>query len=128
MTRNSPWAAPEPEPPEAQARRGSPHTGPSVIAQFNDSHSVIAILEAHGYVTAGKKRWKSPHGKNLAGVVLLPKGDKVFCHHTSDSLLGDDKPHDAFDLYARFDHGGDVRKAVKAAAEMLGMPRQRAAQ
>lgn len=119
-----PWAAPEPE-PKTQRSTGqisqSARHGPSVIAAFNDAHDTVAILESHGYVRAGRKRWKSPNGKNMAGVVLLPDG-KVFCHHMSDAL-GDGKPHDSFDLYAHLEHGGDVRAAVKAAAQVLGLNR-----
>jgi putative DNA primase/helicase len=110
-----PWAPPEPEP--ARPRRA--HCGPSVIRAFNDAHDAAALLEAHGYERAGRRRWKSPHGHNLAGVVLLPDG-KVFCHHTNDPLH-DEKPHDAFDLYALFEHGGDKRAATRAAAAMLGI-------
>jgi putative DNA primase/helicase len=121
-----PWAPPEPEPEPRVARCDSrPRTGPSVIAAFNDAHDPVAILETHGYERAGKRRWKSPYGHGIAGVVLLPSG-KVFCHHASDPL-GDEHAHDAFDLFALFEHGGDQRAAVKAAAELLGLNRGGAA-
>jgi putative DNA primase/helicase len=114
-----PWAKPERmQAPRTQSRPCS--GGPSIIQAFNDAHSVVSMLEAHGYQRAGK-RWKSPHGKpsSAPGLVVLPSG-KVFCHH-SDDPLGDERSHDAFDLYALFDHGGDVRAAVRAAAKVLGM-------
>ena len=115
-----PWAPPES--PSEQRRAGGvvrPHEGPSVIAEFNAAHDVVAILEAYGYVRAGNRRWKSPNGHGIAGVVLLPDG-KIFCHHASDSL-GDEKPHDAFDLFVQLEHRGDVMAAVRAVAELLGM-------
>lgn len=112
-----PWA--EPEKTSQSANISRPRTGPSVIAAFNEAHDPVAILETHGYVRAGKRRWKSPNGHGIAGVVLLPSG-KVFCHHASDPL-GDERAHDAFDLFAQFEHGGDQRAAVKAAAQILGM-------
>jgi putative DNA primase/helicase len=126
-----PWAEPEAPPAATAAPRRSARsartarnaTGPSVIQAFNSAHDPTAILEAHGYKRAGAKRWMSPFGKNLAGVVLLPSG-KIFCHHTDDQL-GDGRAHDAFDLFARLDHGGDVRAAVKAAAQALGMADRR---
>ncbi|MFZ1869583.1 MAG: bifunctional DNA primase/polymerase [Steroidobacteraceae bacterium] len=113
-----PWVDPEPE-KAVPPRNRVLHTGPSIIGAFNDAHDPVAILESHGYVRAGKRRWKSPQGHGIAGVVLLPSG-KVFCHHSSDAL-GDEHAHDAFDLYAQFEHGGDQRAAVRAAAELLGL-------
>lgn len=119
-----PWAEPMPaeEPRPLRSRRA--HTGPSVIAAFNEVHEVTAILKAHGYTKSGK-RWKSPHAKleSAPGIVIL--GERVFCHH-SDDVLGDERAHDAFDLFCLFNHGGDVRAATKAAAEVLGMSARRA--
>jgi putative DNA primase/helicase len=116
-----PWADPESESEAAmQAPRAArSRTGPSVIAAFNEAHDAVTILEAHGYERAGKRRWKSPNGHGVAGVVILPSG-KVYCHHTSDEL-GNGYAHDAFDLFRVFDHGGDFRAAVKAAAHVLGL-------
>lgn len=121
-----PWADPEPEPPPPRPQPPRPRTGPSVIAAFNEAHDVVAILEAHGYQRSGKQRWKSPHGHNLAGVILLRDGKKIRCYHSSDPL-GDERAHDAFDLYARLEHGGDVRAAVRAAAQALGFDKGHAA-
>ena len=115
-----PCAGYEPEPATPAPRSPRPLTGPSVIAEFNAAHDAAAILESHGYVRAGRKRWKSPYGHGMAGVTLLPDGQHVFCHHQSDPL-GDEHAHDAFDLYTLFEHGGDIRAAVRAAAELLGM-------
>jgi putative DNA primase/helicase len=117
-----PWADPEPEPTIRQPRE---RTGPSVITAFNDAHDPVAILEASGYQRVAKRRWKSPNGSGMAGVVLLPSG-KVFCHHQSDEGLGDGRAHDAFDVFRILEHGGDFRSAVKAAAVALGMDRGRA--
>jgi putative DNA primase/helicase len=116
-----PWAEPEPEPSVVAPRAPRPLTGRSVIAAFNDAHDAVAILEAHGYQRTGKRRWKSPNGHGVAGVVVLPSG-KVYCHHVSDEL-GNGRAHDAFDLFRVFDHGGDFRAAVKAAAQALDLGR-----
>ena len=114
-----PWADPEPVPEKRPARRIRERTGPSVIDAFNDAHDAAAILESCGYERAGKRRFKSPNGHGMAGVVLLPSG-KVFCHHQSDQL-GGAHAHDAFDVFAILQHRGDYRAAVKAAAAMLGI-------
>lgn len=116
-----PWAEPAPIPQDRRELR--PRTGPSVIAEFNAAHSPVAILEAHGYVKAGRNRFKSPAGSGMAGVVLLPSG-KIYCHHVSDAVLGDERAHDAFDLFCLLEHAGDTRAAVRAAAELLGMERR----
>jgi putative DNA primase/helicase len=127
-----PWAAPEEPPAPQPPRRTRPLQGPSVIAAFNAAHDPVAILEAHGYQRAGRRRWKSPNGHGIAGVVQLPSG-KVYCHHESDVTLTEDKAvgerHalDAFDLLRILDHAGDYRAAVRAAAEALGLRGERAA-
>lgn len=120
-----PWAEPEPETPRWSGLVSRPHTGPSVISAFNDAHDPVAILEAHGYERTGKRRWKSPNGHGVAGIVLLPSG-KLFSHHQSDPL-GDGHAHDAFDVWTVLEYGGDQRAAVRAAAELLGMNRNAAA-
>lgn len=118
-----PWAEPESEPAHTPPHRpAQKRTGPSVIAAFNEAHDTAAILEAHGYERIAARRWKSPNGHGVAGVVVLPSG-KVFCHHQSDQHLGDEKAHDAFDLFRLFDHNGDYHAAVKAAAQVLGLGR-----
>jgi putative DNA primase/helicase len=113
-----PWADPEPEAVPQPQRCARERTGPSVIAAFNEAHDAVAILESRGYERAGKRRWKSPNGHGVAGVVVLPSG-RVFCHHASDPLSGE-HAHDAFDVYRLLEHGGDFRAAVRAAAEVLG--------
>jgi hypothetical protein len=91
----------------------------SVIDAFNRAHKATAILEAHQYQRKGKRYLAPTSESGLAGVVLFEDGG-VFSHHGSDPL-NDGHAHDAFDLFRILDHGGDVRKAVHAAAEALGM-------
>jgi putative DNA primase/helicase len=117
-----PWAEPEPQINLPRAVSSRPRTGPSVIAEFNAAHSPVAILEARGYTREGKRLRAPGSQTHGAGVQVLPDG-RVRCWHWSDAL-GDGKPHDAFDLFAMFDHGGDTRAAVKAAAALLGMDRR----
>jgi len=110
-----PWAKrgfnPEAAPRGAGAK-------PDVIAAFNRAHAVEDLLEAHGFAPRGK-RWVSPTSSSgLAGVVMLD--GRVYSHHGSDPLA-DGHAHDAFDLLRILDHGGDMKAAVKTAAEELGM-------
>jgi putative DNA primase/helicase len=95
--------------------------GKSIIAQFNAAHDLAAVLESYGYTRTGK-RFASPDTRHAPGLVLLDEG-RIFCHHAGDPL-GDGKPHDVFDVFAIFEHRGNTRAAVKAAAHILGLNQQ----
>ncbi len=116
-----PWAAPAPAPalPAEPRQPGSE----SVIDAWNAAHDVETALERYGYTRAGR-RWLSPHSQTkLPGVSVLD-GGRVWIHHASDPLCSDEsgRPVNAFDLFAHYDHGGDLKKAAKAAAQLLGLP------
>lgn len=92
----------------------------SVIAAFNEAHMLRPVLESFGYRRAGP-RYISPHSQSgIPGVVILPGSDGRLCyvHHASDPLA-DGHAHDAFSVWCQLEHGGDVRRAVKSAAEIL---------
>lgn len=111
---------------------GPRREGSSVIQQWNDAHpDVRPFLEKYGYTIDGK-RYVSPHTTSFgAGVVVSSDYRKCFIHHASDPLGLDatgGKPCGPFDLFCQYEHGGDVRQAVKAAAELMGLnerPKQR---
>jgi hypothetical protein len=94
----------------------------SVIDAFNAAHPIDALLEAHGYTRRGH-RFIRPGGKSASVSVKESRS----CHFSSNDPLNDGRVksgigvHDAFDLYCFYDFGGDVAKAVKAAAEALGI-------
>jgi putative DNA primase/helicase len=119
-----PWL-PKATPPPPRAPKQPTQQG-SAITAFNDAHDLRMVLEQYGYTRKGKSRYVSPHTTtNLPGVVLFPDEDRCFIHHASDPLCSDDtgKPVNCFDLYCEYEHSGDVSKAVKAAAELLGLTR-----
>ncbi|MBZ0088552.1 MAG: DUF3987 domain-containing protein [Thermomonas sp.] len=102
-------------------RKHSPRTG-NVIDGFNRAHDVRAILEAHGYQPKGRNRWLfAGSTTGMPGVRLLPDGnpERVYSSHSGDPL-NDGHAHDAFDVFRILDHGGDMARAVKAAAAELG--------
>lgn len=107
------------EPPRA-APKGRARED-SVIDEFNRVHDLDDILLPHGYTKHGN-RYRPRETTHAAGLVRL--GDHVYCHHASDPL-GDGRRHDAFGVWARLKFGGDVRSAVRAAAVLLGMTRQK---
>ena len=61
------------------------------------------------------------------GVRVLPDTEptRVYSSHGC-CALNDGRAHDAFDIFRILDHGGDQGAAIKAAARMLGMDRERA--
>lgn len=118
-----PWAPkPAPKPTRAVA---VPREGASVIDTFNAANAVEDLLSQYGYKQQGK-RWLSPHsGTGLPGVNILD-GNKCWIHHASDPLCSDEsgQPVGPFDLLVHYQHGGDMRKAVREAAQAMGMDRQ----
>ena len=120
-----PWAPKRAEP--APRHASQPHNGESVIDAFNQATGIEASLARYGYKRHGK-RYLSPHSTTgLAGVIVWPEANKCFIHHASDPLCSDEsgQPVGPFDLFAYYEHGGDMKKAARAAAEQLGMARQR---
>lgn len=104
------WAAREAMKPKLAPPPTRTYTGPSVIEQFNATHTVLDLLETHGYEKCGQ-RWARPNTKHGAGLIVFSDG-RAFSHHAGDPLAGG--PHDAFSIYAHRDHGGDLKGAVRA--------------
>jgi hypothetical protein len=95
----------------------------SVIDAFNAAHPIDAVLEAHGYVRGLGGRYIRPGGKSESVSIK----DRRSCHWSSNDPLNDGKiasgfgVHDAFDVYCYYEHRGDLKAAIKAAANRLGL-------
>lgn len=113
-----PWATPEPAPARPTSGRRWDGQGESVIHAFNRAYSVQELLERNGYRKRGSRYIAPSSSTGTPGVSIL--NGRAYSHHGSD-ILADEHAHDAFDLYRLLEHGGDWRKAVRAAAELLGM-------
>ena len=117
-----PWAPERPTPkPPKRPRPAHDTAQPSVIDAYDQAHDIESALSRYGYRQQGR-RWLSPHSSTgLAGVVIFD--GKAWIHHASDPLCSDESGQlvGAFDLFRYYEHGGDIGKAVKAAAEALGM-------
>lgn len=117
-----PWA-PKPKP----VKKTQPvvvSEGGSVIEAFNAANSVESLLTRHGYKMQGN-RWLSPHsGTGLPGVTVFDD-NRCWIHHASDPLCSDEsgQPVGPFDLFCHYEHAGDMRRAVRDAAESVGMHR-----
>ena len=115
---------------EYRAARPSRGGDTSVIAAFNAAHSAGDILTAHGYTYARRGYLYRP-GKSAGqhSVELTPDGCSI--HYSDNDPLNDHRfsngtagMNDAFDCYRLLKHGGDVGKAVRAAARSLGIARK----
>ena len=128
-----PWG-PKPEPVEHKPKpllnaSSYDNQGVNVIEEFIKAHNLLSTLSNYGYTKRGN-RWLSPHsGTGIPGVHILPDGDRCYIHHASDPLCSADtnQPVNCFDLFCYYEHNGDVGKAVKAAAELLGIKSKRQA-
>lgn len=125
-----PWGERTLRPPPASP--SAVRDGPSVIDAYVQATPITEALERYGYSARGR-RWISPHSQTgLPGVILVDDG-RAWIHHASDPLCSDEsgRPVNAFDLFCYYEHGGDPKKAAKAAAKALGLdamrqPRQQA--
>ena len=112
-----PWAVKTK--PAAKTKTSSVEgASPSVIEQFNRAHDVESLLTAYGYTQHGQ-RWLCPQSSTGLPGVSVTDG-KVYSHHGADPLANGHQ-NDAFAVYCLLEHGGDVSKAVKAAARLLGL-------
>ncbi|MCQ2994195.1 bifunctional DNA primase/polymerase [Pseudomonas syringae] len=118
-----PWAPKAAKPAAKSKPKPKPMPGssnrPSVIDEFNRCHDVQEILRANGYAKKGSK-WLYPQSSTgLPGITVSEDG-KVYSHHAADPLANGHQ-NDAFEVFCLLEHGGEQSKAVKAAAQMLGM-------
>jgi hypothetical protein len=103
--------------------------GESVIAAFNQAHTIEQVLEAHGYRLEKPGRYIRPGGERSS--IIVRDGRSVH-FNTNDPLYaeapgGGNYRQTPFSAWCQLAHQGDVRAAVKAAATELGMRREPAA-
>lgn len=115
-----PWAPKPKKPPAKVIKRAPPAAGkpPSVIDEFNRCHDVEELLRAHGYIKRGSK-WLYPQSSTGLPGVTVNEG-KVYSHHGADPLANGHQ-NDAFEVFCLLEHSGDQSRAVKAAAQLMGM-------
>ena len=87
-----------------------------VIDAYNEAVTIEQALDDRGYKKRGK-RYIRPDGTH--GSITVKDGQSF--HHNTNDPLCDGYWHDAFDVFCTLDHAGDYTKAVKAAAEQLGL-------
>lgn len=104
--------------------------GLTPVERFNLTYSTRDLMEEYGYIEDPHNpgNWHSPLQTSATFATLLRDDGSWFSLSGSDATAGLGSKQgggvggDAFDLFAFFRHGGDKKAAVKAAAQMLGMP------
>jgi len=112
-----PVSRPAVTPRPTAARSGEPL--PEVIPEFNRTHDIATMIEAHGYKRVGSK-WLCPQSSSGLPGVTITNDKKLYSHHTSDPLANGHK-NDAFDVFCILMHNDDRRAATRAAAQILGI-------
>jgi hypothetical protein len=86
-----------------------------IIGAFNETYDIGAILGRHGYEKRGTRFLAPDSTTGIPGVHIFENG-RCYSHHANDPL-NDGHSHDAFDVFRILEHAGDIRTAVKAAAQ-----------
>lgn len=99
---------------------GSTERTDSVISRFNTVNDLRTLLIQYDYTAAGDNTYNHPNGGESGAMKVYPDG-RGFTFSPSDPLYNDGHQITAFDAFCVFEHNGDVKAAVKAAAALLDM-------
>jgi hypothetical protein len=97
--------------------------GESVIEAYNRRYGIAELLEAHGYRQERPGRYIRPDGERGSVIIV---NDKSIHYNPADPLYseapgGGYHAHTPFSAFCTLAHDGNVRAAVRAAAQELGM-------
>jgi len=95
---------------------------PNIVAEFNHRYSASDILERNGYQRRGDRYLRPGSSTGVAGTVVFENG-KAFAH--DGGVLGDGKPHDAFDIFRILECGGDHRLAFRKLQDAIPFSSER---
>ena len=112
-------------PSHQAAEQGAHYQGESVIAAYNAKYRLADVLVQYGYTHAGGNRYTRPGGLTTAGVELFPLENNARIWSSNDPLYNGSHRCTPFTVMCVYDHNGDIRAAVKAAAVELGMKSDR---
>lgn len=102
----------------------APADGESVVDAYNAKYDIHEALKVAGYTPFTRTRYTRPGADASPGGVHLledQRGRLCSFHHSSNDILNDGHLHDPFDILVAYQHGGDFKAAVKAAARELGI-------
>jgi hypothetical protein len=99
----------------------------SPVDEFNKAYTVEEMLQSNGYTEGPRNNWRSPYQSSKT-FATRSYGDHWVSLSESDVTAGlgikcqkGGCSGDAFDLFCHFEHGGDTKKAVRAASIQLGL-------
>jgi hypothetical protein len=96
-----------------------------VIDLYNKRFTLSDVLTQRGYRVSNCGRFFTRPGKASGHSGVINEDGTGFTFSTNDSLY-DERPNaktfDAFDVYCKLDHSGDVTAAVRHAARLLDLP------
>lgn len=117
-----------------QAQRGDDAEG-GVVEAYNKAHGIEELLIANAYEQSpvSDQDWRSPYQSSGSYATRVLDDHWISLSGTdAQAGLGAESKSghrygDAFDIYCHFDHGGNFKAAIKAAAAELGLQYQDAA-
>ncbi len=119
------------ERPAPTVSHREPYTGESVIDAYNAAHDIAQTIEHYGYTRGHGGRYSHPKNKASSGVIVWKSDNKTFNWSSNDALNSEShgrrQPRAPFDYFCEFEHKGDMRAAVKAAAIELGNEQKKTA-
>ena len=104
---------------EAQAGEQYAYEGDSVIFAYNATHRITDVLLTNGYTQHGDRLMR-PGGEGLPGVVI-DTADNKSRHWSHNDAMYSVYWRRPFDVFCTYENGGNLNRAVAAAAAELGM-------
>jgi len=104
---------------EAQHGEQEPYEGDSVIFAYNAAHRITDVLLANGYTQHGDRMMR-PGGDGQPGVDIdtTDNRSRHWSHNDAMYSIFWRRP---FDVFCTYEYGGNLKRAVAAAAAELGM-------
>jgi len=108
-----PWSIKK-EPKQKKARTGKPED--DLIGWYNQSVPIATLLEKYGCHKKGERYLSPTSTTKIPGIIIFLEENRFYSHHPA--FFGDGLPHDAFDLFLKFECGGDQSMAISKISTM----------
>lgn len=92
-----------------------------LIDRYNDEVDIGDVLERYGYTWAGPRMHRPGYERTSQPSVEIYADDNASFHFSSNDPLSDGHRKKPFAVYCYYEHGGNVKAAVRALAERYGV-------